>query len=531
MHMTQINNFMLILSLGSVIPFFNSLYTVVRMIPCPRIAAFVSDSALVGTFVGLILVGVVLYKDPWLTYVYLMAIWPWIAIATVLARLHIGQDRDVTNFSPFLHLPLLALLGAGSWIAMVYAIHEMYVTDAIVLACVDPFFAAIFHVLLIRRIKYIEEHGRMLIVSVVVVMLYIYGTSYTGGVVKSYYDSVKFITLTTSLPLRTYLVYFAGRAAHILRCSYIKKSFVPAQKGAKSDLHSLFPNFPFPIRFRLDVLFDSGLVEEFPHGIGPTGTRDLYSLTDDLYLLPLASIASWVMDNIVNGTLSKGLSPTNTTASAPSGAVVYVIVVLFIIAFGLIPYANSRILFDRGSSPHTWVAIPLIVQLPYVCIDLLYVNTIISRFQIVCLLLLLGLITNLRNQMWQLFKKRFFTYCMEELKFLQPSCLRPTQRQVLSEAREMSGVDDFGCLLLETAIHHGNNIKGYLRDDDGKVWDPKPSATAAWKLAGSLVIRSIRNRKQKMQTEQAVENEHKVFVESIVNTMVDSLGQYGRRSR
>jgi len=166
-----------------------------------------------------------------------------------------------------------------------------------------------------------------------------------------------------------------------------------------------------------------------------------------------------------------------------------------------------------------------------VCIDLLYVNTAISRFQIVCFLLLLGLIGNLRNEMWQIFKKRFYTGCLEELKFLQPSCVRVTQRQILGEARERSGVDDFGCLLLETAIHHGNNIKGYLKDDGTKVWDPKPSATAAWKLAGSLVIRSIRNRKQKMQTEQAVENEHKVFVESIVNTMVDSLGQYGRRSR
>jgi hypothetical protein len=412
---------------------------------------------------------------------------------------------------------------------MVYAIHEMYVTDAIVLACVDPFFAAVFHIIFIRRIKYIEEHGRMLILIVVVVMLYIYGTSYTGGVVKSYYDSVKFISLSTTLPLRTYLVYFSGRAAHILRCSYIKKSFMPVQEGTKAELFSLFPNFPFPIRFRLDVLFDSGLVEDSLHAIGPTGTRDLYSLTDDLYLLPLASIGSWVMDNIVNGTLSKGLSPVNTTASAPSTALVYIIVALFVISFGLIPYANSRILFDRGSSPHTWVAMPLIVQLPFVCIDLLYVNTAISRFQIVCFLLLLGLIGNLRNEMWQIFKKRFYTGCLEELKFLQPSCVRVTQRQILGEARERSGVDDFGCLLLETAIHHGNNIKGYLKDDGTKVWDPKPSATAAWKLAGSLVIRAIRHRKKISKSEKMVEDEKKVFVENIVNTMVDSVGTFARR--
>jgi hypothetical protein len=90
-------------------------------------------------------------------------------------------------------------------------------------------------------------------------------------------------------------------------------------------------------------------------------------------------------------------------------------------------------------------------------------------------------------------------------------------------------VDDFGYLLLETAIHHGNNIKGYLKDDGTRVWDPKPSATAAWKLAGSLVIRAIRNRKKNSKVQEEVQKEHTIYMENIVNTMVGSLGSYGRR--
>ncbi|CAE7420462.1 Herc6, partial [Symbiodinium sp. CCMP2456] len=53
------------------------------------------------------------------------------------------------------------------------------------------------------------------------------------------------------------------------------------------------------------------------------------------------------------------------------------------------------------------------------------------------------------------------------------------------------------------------------------VWDPSPSSTAAWKLAFSLVTKSLRRqklmRKQKMDTKQEVHQ----FIERIVHQMVD----------
>jgi hypothetical protein len=513
----------MILSLGALLPFFGALFKIIRMIPCPRLAAFVSNTALVGTFIGIILVGVLLFKDAWKTYVYMMCIWPWIAIATVVARLHIGRDRDVSHFSPFFHLPILGILGAGSWIAMVYAIKSMTITDAVVLGCVDSFFAAFLHTLLIRRVRYFENNGRELVLSVLVIMLYIYGVSYTGGVVKSYYDATRFATVAGAMSIETYAIFFAGRAAHIIRCSYIKKSFFPFKRDVKTNFKSLFPNFPFPIRFRLDVIFDSGIIEDMPHAIGPTGTRDLYALTDDLYLLPLAAIASWILENVHDGTLIHGLAPTITTASAPTTAIIYIALTLLVLSIGFTAYATSRILFDRGSSPNTWGPLPFIIQLPYVCIDLLYLNPFITRFQIVCLLILIGMQSELRNSLWLQFKKKYFVGSMDELQFLQPSCLRTAQKQILSEALEKSGVDDFGNLLLETAIHHGNNIKGYLRLDGTNIWDPKPSASAAWKLAGSLVIRAIRNRKKASREATETREGNENFMEDIVDVMVDNV--------
>jgi hypothetical protein len=536
-----ITNFMLVLSLGSLIPFFHSLFSIIKIIPCPRMAALVSNSALVAAFVGLCLVGVLLYKNFWMTYIYLMSVWPWLGIATVLARLHIGRDRDVTNLSPFVHLPILAFLGAGSWLTMLYCLKSLSITDVIVLCCLDPVWTSAFHQILIGRIRFFYDHAMSLVLLTSFVFIYMYGISYSGGAVLSYYDSVQFMSQPGTIPVGTYVVFLLGRAAHVARCVYIKKSFLPPPEVSKdgkpipyisSKYKSLFPTFPFPIRFRLDVIFDSGLVEDTPHAVGPTGTRDVFLLTQNLYLLPLSSICSWIIDQVQDGTLYDGLSPVGSTASTPGIWVVYIGIALFIFSLGIVPFAASKVLFDRGSSPHTWVGSPVIIQnVPYMVIDWLYLNPFVSRFQVVCVVILAWLLLSMRASLWNGFKRRYFKASMAELEFLQPSCLRSVQKQVLVEAANKSGVDDFGALLFETTIHHGNNIRGYLAAEGTKVWDPKPSACAAWKLAGSMVIRAIRVRKAERQTQDKIKAQDKQYMTSIVDFIVGTAQDPKRNSQ
>lgn len=522
---------MLLLSVGSLLPFFHSMMSIIRIIPCPRMAAMVSNAALVGVFVGLLLVGWLLYGNVWVTYVYLMSIWPWLAVGTVLARLHIGRDREVTHFSPLVHYPILAVLGCGSTIGMLLALKDMTIIDCVVLSFMDPVLSAVFHALLIHRTFYFEKYLRELLLITTLVFLYIYGQSYTGGVVRAYLDSVTFISNQGVLSTGTYILFLGSRAAGLLRCCYIKKSFLPVvPPNNKRDFKSLFPSFPFPIRFRLDVLFDSGLVEDVPHAVGPTGTIDLYTLTENLYMLPLSSLMSWLIEQIADNTLESGLTGNDSVAGAPSTGIVWVVLGIFILSVALTPIATSKILFDRGSSTHSWSLVPQLILLLYIALDLLYLNPTISRFQLVCLVLLFSVVLNYRTDLWLDFKRRYLETSMKELEYLQPSCMRVVQKATLRECLEKTGVEDFGTMLLETSIHHGNNIQVYLqKNEKARIWDPKPSATAAWKLAGSLVIRAIRTRKAKLNLDQKIKRTTHDYMVNIVDSMIASAATRERR--
>jgi hypothetical protein len=490
-------------------------------------AAFVSNSALIGALVAIFLIAYLLYGNLSVAYVYMMSIWPWMAIATVIARLHIGRDRELFHFSPLIHLPLLGILGSVSSIGTLIALKDMTVIDCIVLGNVDPIFTGIFHGAFIGRIPYFTRYTRVYLFMIGIVFLYIYGQAYSGGVVRTYLDSVSFIVSTGSLSVSTYMIFFASRAAYILKCVYLKYSFIPTEKNQTQEFKSLFPNFPFPIRFRLDAVFDSGLMEDFNHGLGPTGTRDIFMLTDNLYLLPLASIASWIVDYSINGTLLSGLSPGGAMSGAPPVGIAYFLVLLLVLSVLLTPTATARILFDRGSSPHEWSGTPVFIAIVFACFDLLYTNPFISRFQIVCLAALLGLWLNYRMDLWLDFKKRYFLGSLKELEFLQPSCVREAQRQTLMDAVDKTSTDDFGTILLETAVHHGSNIKGYLNDDEQlskRVWDPNPAARAAWKLAGSLVMRAIRERKARLGIITKKKEEDRRYMASVVQTFIHRVG-------
>jgi hypothetical protein len=515
---------MLALSFGSLIPFISSVLSIIKIIPCPRIAAFVSNAALVGAFVAVFLVAYLLYGNLNVTYIFLMSIWPWMAIATVIARLHIGRDRELSAFSPLIHLPIIGFLGGGSMIGMLIALKSMTVTDCVVLCFLDPIWSAVFHSSLIGRIPYFTRYTRTFAFLILLVFIYLYGQAYSGGVVRIFMDSVTFMSWADTLPVSTYMLFLGSRLAYSLKCSYLKFAFIPTEVDQTQEFKSLFPSFPFPIRFRLDAIFDSGLVEDYMHAIGPTGTKDMFMLTDNLYMLPMASIASLMIER--GAGLDSGLAAAAQIPGAPPIGVSYLLIAIFILSVGLAPAASSRILFDRGSSPHEWAGIPIVVQLFFIGVDVLYTNPYISRFQTVCVGALAVMSLNLRSDLWLCFKRNYYTMSLRELEFLQPSCIRAAQKQIFADALVKTGTEDFGTLLLETAVHHGNNIKDYLNEPEGKkkVWDPNPGARAAWKLAGSLVIRSIRSRKERLGIQKKKTEEDRSYMASVVQTFIKRVG-------
>ncbi|KAF4729816.1 hypothetical protein FOZ62_017620, partial [Perkinsus olseni] len=125
---------------------------------------------------------------------------------------------------------------------------------------------------------------------------------------------------------------------------------------------------------------------------------------------------------------------------------------------------------------------------PVLCLDALYFNTSITKFQLIVAILGIVVVLFCRHALWKIFTRRYLLKLTQELKFHQPSALREPQKRALLDFLYKMSVDDYQLLLLETSIHHGNNVREILRAAaraklTHHVWDPRPSATAAWKLA------------------------------------------------
>ncbi|CAJ1364560.1 unnamed protein product, partial [Effrenium voratum] len=340
---------------------------------------------------------------------------------------------------------------------------------------------------------------------------------------------------------------------HTKEPSYPPENLLLFYANSRPTLHR-FRGFPAPMLSVLDCIFDSGLRDTELHGMGPLGTEDLYNLTEFTYLLPVASLASWLME--VN-TLEQGLLPQTgrgvstalglaldaAAASAAEGAatvqvsggpqevqesagswdliVSLALVTIFCISKLLTPIAMSRSLFDRASPIHVWKYQPIMVAAPAFFYDVLSLNSYISKYQICILLLLAAMNAVYRADMWNAFKRKYLLLQTQDLHYQAPSTVRQLQRKTLLQFLERTSTDDYACMLLETSIGHGTNIRELARDMSVSVWDPSPSSTAAWKLAFSLVTKSLRRqklmRKQKMDTKTEVHR----FIERIVHEMVD----------
>lgn len=533
------SNFLLISSLASLVPYFYSMRCLFTFIPCPKMAAVVSNSAMVFVFVILGMFGWLMYQNYWLTYTYIMVIWPWLGIASMVSRLHIERNKDKNHFSPLRHLPLLGLTGVTAQCLTMIALKEISVTDCVVLLCLDPVWAAIFGSLLMGQNRR-ELHFRFL--KVYLLMMLLCSTYIVGEVDMS---------VTTGLPLSfDHILVIIARMLTVARSVYVKWSYAdfnraeapaPLPPGREIYINKYppqkhrFKQFPKPVLLVLDCLFDSGLQDTAFHGMGPYGTKDLFILTDFTYTLPVASVLCWVYET---DTLKYGIFPPAIgavggdpplEANLPDGPAVAqetitsmdmfkvsMICIAFCAARFIIPWATARSLYDRGASLHTWKYRPLLLAAPFFFYDVLYLNANISKFKIVMVVILMGLVAYYRAGLWDAFKRRYYLLCTRELQFYQPSVLREIQKRTLTEFLHRTSTDDYGFMLMETSIHHGNNVREIARDTSLQVWDPAPSATAAWKLAASLVIKSVRRQKQLKQARMEAKAEVVTFINNCV---------------
>jgi len=417
----------------------------------------------------------------------------------------------------------LGVLGAFAQVFMLLAVKDLNVADAVVLSFADPILSAVVASVLMGKAR-MNLHARQVKVYMLlggIVLLYVFGDVGPGE-------------LQVTPPSISHGYFVLARFLLVLRSVFVKWTYasfsdtiIPAQPREDGSLfHNLkeprmhrFQMFPGPVLHTLDAIFDSGLRDTDLHGMGPLGTEDLYSLTEFSYLMPIASMMAWWLesDDLKYGFLPPDLyDDTQATAqssltSTASGVVTAVteqvqpqeVIAVVLLVFGffvsriLVPVGASKALFDRGSSCHSWQYSPLLLAAPFFMFDVMFLNERISKFQIVIAGIGCFMVAYYRHVLWTLFKRKFFLLSSQQLQYFHPSVLRSLQKRTLLEFLHNTAIEDYGVLLLETVIRNGNNIREIARDTRILIWDPSPTATAAWKLAFSLVTKSIRKQKQK----------------------------------
>ena len=503
-----VSNSLLLLTLGSVVPFAIALRKVFIVLPCPKIAEIVSNSTLVGILVVLIIFSKSSFGNIWQTVVFCLMIWVWLVLASMLARLHVS--RKDSHLSPIFHFPLIGISGALSAVSMVYALKSISLTDCLAISVLDPVISGVAGIIFFGDFRK-KLHAKFLrILSFLILSVVVYfldAQSVSAG----------------------HLLFALGRLILAFRSIWLKKSFFNESKAVALDdpietrlfpvlptppRRHAFSGFPAPILSRLDSIFLSGLTDTDIHSIGPKGTEDLLILTDCTYLLPIASLSCWLLEQSTS--LATGLS---VQVPGRWNGLIWLFLGLIVMSLAVQPWAVSRKLFDRGSCPKKWAVRPVLLCIPFFIVDLLYMNFAISRLQLVVASVGLVCLGIYREGISDVFHRRKVLAAASALYFYQPSTLRAPQRACVSEFVQMQSTSVVEDLLMETAIYHGNNIKELVKQVRGEVWDPRPSATAAWKLAVSLVSKSLTYRKaQKLK-----ENDHRILLVDGLRNIVDDV--------
>jgi hypothetical protein len=542
-------NTLLLMSLGSLVPFLIAFRSLLMYIPCPQMAAVVSNSAIFVILIILFGLTVGMYGSTWTSFVFIFQIWPLLPIGSMVARQYITRDKSVNQFSPVTRLPFIAFVGVAGNCFMMLSLKCVTLTDYLVLATSDGILAALIAPVFfgVDRLKIHFLFIKYYIFQCVLIGMYF------GGEQRAPPNPED-----TNCPTEAFNVYHGyvliSRMFCVTRSIYIKQNFAAFNSAEKVKDHPetydgmfqameqprkhRFARFPGPVLFTLDAVFDSGLVDTELHGVGPLGTHDLFLLTDFTYMLPAVSLASMVIEggdgtparpntlqygflppmhskvaDIRDADFDEGYAPVVTTEDT---IWMTVLILLFCLAYALQPWATAKYLFSRGSSTHVWKNRPLVLSFIPFFIDVLILNVRITKFQIIFALMNAGVELELRAGLWNRFKRKYLVLLTKELHYHMPSSLRGLQKRTLVEFLQQTSTDDYLMLLLETCIHHGNNIRQFSRDTGIAVWDPRPSATAAWKLATSIVMKALKHEKAAKKEQKGSKTAVMKFIRELV---------------
>lgn len=573
----NVPNLLLVLSLGSSIPFLYIVNKIWWMVPCPAMASVISNLALLASLlIFVILAAGQQSASVWSVYAVVMAAWPWMVLCSMISRLYTERNPAKNPFSPVRETPILGLISAGAYVLMFYGAKSILLSDCLVLIGLDSVVSALFATLVLGRHRQRMHWLSLKVYALMLLMAYFF----IGGEIGPGQAQV-------NPPTTGHIYFICGRCLLALRSMVVKQIYIRFYQAehphAAPETGLLFYNserpkkhrfsgFPGPMLLTLDAVFDSALKDMDLHAMGPLGTWDLCLLTEGSFTLPVSALCSYLLESetLGSGPLPPVLSTvrgqtavsvaqqaieaaalSNTGAAGAMGAagvsiptVVYPVMptdyVLIVLALLLFvgarmasPWATSMGTFDRGSSLHNWKYQPILCVAPFFMVDLLFLNGSISKFQIVMALLLVITVAMYRASLFDNFKRKYLLQLTRELQYFQPSCLRSIQRQTLVEYLGRSSTDDYGILLMETSIRHGGNIKELARDTGITVWDPAPSATAAWKLAMSLVLKALRRqkllRRAKIKTKAEIVADIEKLVLGIVYEAVDNAVGHGKR--
>mmetsp|Transcript_60170 Transcript_60170/g.105416 ORF Transcript_60170/g.105416 Transcript_60170/m.105416 type:complete len:1243 (-) Transcript_60170:111-3839(-) len=518
-------NFLLLLTIGSVLPFARAMWNLWTFIPCPPMASVISNVTLFFSLVVLITLGLGTYgNNAWQIFVFICTVWPWLAMMSMVSRLYIERNVNKNPFSPVRELPFLGLLSAFAQVLTMLAMKKLFITDCCVLMFLDCILAALVSSVFLGKARR-KLHCRQVKVYLMLIgltLLYLFAENGPGE-------------LQVQSPSIQHFYFIAARLLVVCRSLFIKWRYadfnyttIPLQPPEDAHLFyniddpkkHRFDTFPGPVLHVLDVIWDSGLRDSDFHGMGPLGTLDLHMLTEFSYLLPVSAVMTWMNER---DTLKFGFLPpahfenvfttaeqTFGSGSSVANAAVAIVmekvktgelvgsgllVVAFCFSRLLCPWSTSRSLFDRASPPSSWKYLPIVMMIPFFIIDVLWLNELLSKFQMIIVMLAAGQLAHHRATLWNLFRRKWLLISTQQLQYHHPSALRSLQKVTMLEFLHNTSVEDYGNLLLETAIHHGNNIREIVRDTRVAVWDPAPTASAAWKLAFSLVTKSLKKQK------------------------------------
>jgi alpha-tubulin suppressor-like RCC1 family protein len=554
-------NFLLVLSLGSLLPFARAVYSLWTFIPCPNMAAVISNVSLVFTFVLLLVLGLGTYESSaWIIYAFIMSAWPWLILCSMISRLFIDRNLNKNPFSPVKDFPFLGILGAGAQVLMLMALKHISVSDAIVLSFLDPVWSATLATLMMGKAR-LKLHARQVKLYVLIIfccLVYLWGDVGPGE-------------LLITAPSMNHAYFVVARVLLALRSIYVKRSYAifnhakipdaPPEDGmlfynTKDPRMHRFKMFPSPILHILDAIFDSGLRDMDFHGMGPLGTEDLFMLTEFSYVLPISTMMAWMYEfselkyGFLPPSLYEEVGSTAQSAMSSSAANVAVTIVaekvntsevagVIMVVLGfcmcrfLTPVGTAKSLFDRASSSHSWKYHPLMIAGPFFAFDALFLNPNISKMQIIIAGCGAATVAYYRQILWNLFKRKHYLLSTQMVQYNHPSILRTLQKRTLLEFAHSTSIDDYSVLLLETVIANGNNIREIARDMRITVWDPTPTATAAWKLAFSLVTKSLKKQRQvrtlKKQEKESVMKFVKDLIFELADKAVDLAEGHGGR--